>query len=351
MLSLDYLSLAPDTMRQPLRQHPVFAIPDFRNLGVMLRIMLSLNLLLLCSAVFPPDGDTLTLRILSRASWVEPSLLLSLGLLALLSPWLARQQRGSWLVVALCMFCVLVQDRLLNPLELPRLDRPLLAALLALLLLHYFSLRQRALSPALGEARLAALQARIRPHFLFNSLNAAIALIRSRPEKAEMVLENLADLFRAQMADPGHTSSLEREIELARMYLAIESERLGQRLNVVWDIQAALDASLPPLLLQPLVENAVHHGVERCGAGGEIRIRAQLKSGQLLLSVSNPLAAEPAEPHRGNRIALDNLRERLELFYDAEASLQVAAADGQYHTLIRLPYRPLSPQQQSALLH
>ncbi|PXX50055.1 two-component system sensor histidine kinase AlgZ [Aquitalea magnusonii] len=338
-------------MRQPLRPHPLLAVPDFRNLGVMLRILLSLNLLLLCSAVFLPDGDTLTLRILSRASWVEPSLLLSLGLLALLSPWLARQRRGSWLVLALCMACVLVQDRLLNPLELPRLDRPLLAALLAWLLLHYFSLRQRALSPALGEARLAALQARIRPHFLFNSLNAAIALIRSRPEKAEMVLENLADLFRAQMADPGHASSLEREIELARMYLAIESERLGQRLNVVWDIQAALDASLPPLLLQPLVENAVHHGVERCGAGGEIRIRAQLKSGQLLLSVSNPLAAEAGEPHRGNRIALDNLRERLELFYDAEASLQVAAADGQYHTLIRLPYRPLSRQQQSALLH
>ncbi|WP_220272866.1 sensor histidine kinase [Aquitalea aquatica] len=337
-------------MRQPLRQHPAFAIPDFRNLGVMLRILLSLNLLLLCSAVFLPDGDTLTLRILSRASWVEPSLLLSLGLLGLLSPWLARQQRGSWLVVALCMLCVLVQERLLNPLELPRLERPLLAGLLAILLLHYFSLRQRALSPALGEARLAALQARIRPHFLFNSLNAAIALIRSRPEKAEMVLENLADLFRAQMADPGHTSSLEREIELAKMYLAIESERLGQRLNVVWDIQAALDASLPPLLLQPLVENAVHHGVERCGAGGEIRIRAQLKSGQLLLSVSNPLTGQ-GEPHRGNRMALDNLRERLELFYDAEASLQVAAADGRYHTLVRLPYRPLSPQQQSALLH
>jgi two-component system sensor histidine kinase AlgZ len=88
------------------------------------------------------------------------------------------------------------------------------------------------------------------------------------------------------------------------------------------------------------VENAVHHGVERCGHGGEIRVRAQIKGGQLLLSVSNPLSRQPGCPHQGNRMALDNLRERLALFYDAEASLQVAEADGQYHTMIRLPYQP-----------
>lgn len=330
-------------MHQPRRTRSLFLIPDFRNLGVMLRILLSLNLLLLCCTLFQDDGDPLLLRILAQASWAEPSMLLSLGLLGLLSPWLGRQRHAIRLVVAISMCCVVVQDRLLNPLELMRVDRPLLAGLLTLLLLHYFSLRQRALSPALDQARLAALQARIRPHFLFNSLNAAIALIRSRPEKAEMVLENLADLFRAQMADPGRTSTLEREIELARMYLAIESERLGERLNVSWNIEAALDAGLPPLLLQPLVENAVHHGVERCGAGAEIRVRAQIKGGQLLLSVSNPVATQPGEPHRGNRMALDNLRERLALFYDAEASLQVAEADGQYHTLIRLPYQPVDP--------
>lgn len=328
----------------PMYQHrqprSVFAIPDFRNLGVMLRILLSLNLLLLCSALFQNDGDSLLLRILGRASWAEPSMLLSLGLLGLLSPWLAGQRYASILVAIISMLCVVVQDRLLNSLEPPRLDRPLLSGMLAFLLLHYFSLRQRALSPALGEARLAALQARIRPHFLFNSLNAAITLIRSRPEKAEMVLENLADLFRAQMADPSRTSTLEREIELARMYLAIENERLGERLRVSWNIEAALDASLPPLLLQPLVENAVHHGVERCGHGGEIRVRAQIKGGQLLLSVSNPLSGSQDAPHQGNRMALDNLRERLALFFDAEASLQVTEADGLYHTMIRLPYQP-----------
>ena len=334
-------------MDQHRRPHTVFAIPDFRNLGVMLRILLLLNLLLLASTLFQSDGDSWWLRLLGSASWAEPSMLLGLGLLGAVSPWLSRQRHASMLVMVISMFCVLIQDRLLNPLDLPRLDRPLLAGLLALLLLHYFSLRQRALSPALDKARLAALQARIRPHFLFNSLNAAIALIRSRPEKAEMVLENLADLFRAQMADPSRSSTLGREIELARMYLAIESERLGERLLVRWNIDAALDASLPPLLLQPLVENAVHHGVERCGLGGEIRVRAEIKGGQLLLSVSNPLSAEQDSPHQGNRMALDNLRERLALFYDAEASLQVAEADGQYHTMIRLPYQPASPAGQN----
>ncbi|NWK77632.1 histidine kinase [Aquitalea sp. LB_tupeE] len=313
----------------------------------MLRILLLLNLLLLVCTLYQGDRDGWWLRLLAAASWAEPSMLLALGLLGAVSPWLGRQRHGSLLVMFISMLCVLLQDRLLNPLELPRLDRPLLAGLLALLLLHYFSLRQRALSPALGEARLAALQARIRPHFLFNSLNAAIALIRTRPEKAEMVLENLADLFRAQMADPGRSSTLDREIELARMYLAIESERLGERLQVRWNIDAALDAALPPLLLQPLVENAVHHGVERCSAGGEIRVRAEVKGGQLLLSVSNPLSAQQDSPHQGNRMALDNLRERLALFYDAEASLQVAEADGQYHTMIRLPYQPASPAGQN----
>ena len=334
-------------MDQHRRPHTVFAIPDFRNMGVMLRILLLLNLLLLMSTLFQGDGDSWLLRMLGSASWAEPSMLLSLGLLGALSPWLGRQRHASLLVMVVSMLCVLIQDRLLNPLDLPRLDRPLLGGMLALLLLHYFSLRQRALSPALGEARLAALQARIRPHFLFNSLNAAIALIRSRPEKAEMVLENLADLFRAQMADPSRSSTLEREIELARMYLAIESERLGERLNVSWNINAALDASLPPLLLQPLVENAVHHGVEHCGLGGEIRVRAEVKGGQLLLSVSNPLSAAPNAPHQGNHMALDNLRERLALFYDAEASLQIAEADGQYHTMIRLPYQPADPARQN----
>lgn len=334
-------------MDQHRRPHTLFAIPDFRNLGVMLRIMLLLNLLLLICTLYQGDVDGWWLRLLAGASWAEPSMLLGLGLLGILSPWLGRQRHASLLVMVVSMLCVVLLDRLLNPLELPRLDRPLLAGLLSLLLLHYFSLRQRALSPALGEARLAALQARIRPHFLFNSLNAAIALIRSRPEKAEMVLENLADLFRAQMADPGRTSTLEREIELARMYLAIESERLGERLNVHWNIDAALDAGLPPLLLQPLVENAVHHGVERCRAGGEIRVRAEIKGGQLLLSVSNPLSAEQDSAHQGNRMALDNLRERLALFYDAEASLQVAQADGQYHTMVRLPYQPVSPAGQN----
>jgi len=338
-------------MHQPPPKQPLFVIPDFRNLGVMLRLLLGVNALMLLCALFQPGDDALLSNLFSLASWVEPALLITLGLLMLLSVRLARQRHGVMLVVLISITGILLQHRLFYPHTLLPPGRPLLAGLLALLTLHYFSLRQRALSPALSEARLAALQARIRPHFLFNSLNAAIALIRTRPEQAEMVLENLADLFRAQMADPARASCLEREIALAKMYLAIENERLGQQLNVVWDIQAALDASMPPLILQPLVENAVLHGLKGHGRHGEIRIRAQIKNGQLLLSVSNPAPDRRDQPHRGNQMAMDNLRERLQLFYDAEASLQVAEADQQYHTLIRLPYRPLRPEQQFPFAH
>jgi two-component system sensor histidine kinase AlgZ len=139
----------------------VFAIPDFRNLGVMLRILLSLNLLLLCSALFQNDGDG-WLRILAVPAGPSRPCCSAWACWGCCHPgWPAAPCQHAGAIIS--MLCVVVQDRLLNPLELPRLDRPLLAGLLALLLLHYFSLRQRALSPALGEARLAALQARIRP--------------------------------------------------------------------------------------------------------------------------------------------------------------------------------------------
>ena len=328
-----------------LQKSRYLAIPDFRNLGVMLRILLLVNLLLLVAAILLRGSDPLFVRVLTLTAWVEPALLLILGILALLSEHLMRQRQPYLTVVLVCLLCVSGLDRLLTPHDPFPLERPLLAMLMALLLMHYFWLRQRALSPALSEARLAALQARIRPHFLFNSLNAAIALIRSKPDKAEMVLENLADLFRAQMADPGKASTLAREVELARMYLAIEAERVGERLQVSWDVQAPADAVLPALLLQPLVENAVHHGVECSRAGGVIHVAAHLAGKQLVLSVTNPLSDGNAEPHKGNRMALDNLRERLALFYDAEAQLEAVSTPDRYCAIITVPYQPAAAAQ------
>ncbi|AXE29918.1 sensor histidine kinase [Chromobacterium phragmitis] len=314
-------------------------LPDFRQPGAMLRL-LQLPALLLCAAgVLALAGDQPLWRWLQAALALVPGSLLTLALLALASPWLPRRRFGAaWAALMAGAGFALCQWRLQGDW---RQAWP--AALLAMaampLWLRYLALRQRALSPALAEARLTALQARIRPHFLFNSLNAAIALIRSRPQQAETVLENLAELFRAQMAAPDRESTLAREVELARMYLAIEAERLGPRLTVSWRIDAPPDAALPPLLLQPLAENAVCHGAERVPGAVEIVIAARVAAGQLELTLDNPLPEEPA-PSAGSGIALSNLRERLDLLYDAEASLSTERRDGRHLTRIRLPCRP-----------
>ncbi|WP_434631447.1 sensor histidine kinase [Chromobacterium sp. CV08] len=311
-------------------------LPDFRNLGVMLRILLLPLALLFAAGTQALAGPEPLWRWLQSALALLPGSLLTLALLALAGPWLARRRRGDvWVVLIAGASFALCQWRLLAE---PIWPAPLLAMPAAAALLHYLSLRQRALSPAMAEARLAALQARIRPHFLFNSLNAAIALIRSRPGQAEDVLVNLAELFRAQMTAPDRASTLAREIELARMYLAIEAERLGPRLRTVWRIEAPLDAALPPLVLQPLVENAVYHGAEQLAGEVEIVVSARLQNGQLELTLDNPAPETPA-PSAGNRMALSNLRERLALFFDAEASLSSELRDGRYRTRIRLPYR------------
>ena len=143
-------------------------------------------------------------------------------------------------------------------------------------MLAYLALHLRAYSPALAEARLQALQARIRPHFLFNSLNAVLALIRSDPRRAERTLEDLADLFRALMSDGRSLVRLADEISLVERYAAIEQLRLGERLRMSWDLdQAPVDALLPPLVLQPLLENAVYHGVEPGTGIGDVLVRIE----------------------------------------------------------------------------
>jgi two-component system sensor histidine kinase AlgZ len=192
----------------------------------------------------------------------------------------------------------------------------------AALLWAWLDLRSRLWHPATASARLAELQSRIRPHFLFNALNTALALVRVDPGRAENVLEDLAQLFRAALADVGASVTLEEEIDLARRYLAIEQVRFGSRLSVSWEIDPRVHAArVPPLVLQPLVENAVRHGVEPAARGGRVWVRAQVQSGQAVLLVSNTLGSEPGTP--GHGMALHNVRERLRLLHDVAAQFDV----------------------------
>ena len=184
-----------------------------------------------------------------------------------------------------------------------------------------------------------ALQSRIRPHFLFNSLNTVLGLMRSEPQLAETVLENLAELYRALLSESGVLSRLEREIALARAYTEIEVTRLGSRLTVNWQCQGVpFDALVPPFVLQPLLENAVYHGVEPSEAGGVVNVTIFLKGDQLNLVVRNPCES-PSHRQSGNRMALTNIRERLALHFDAEAEMSAYEAGGEFVVQIRMPYK------------
>jgi len=217
--------------------------------------------------------------------------------------------------------------------------RVLLAAGAALALTEIFRLRARAYSPSFSEARLQALQARIRPHFLFNSLNAVLGLMRSDPRRAEATLENLADLFRVFMRDARDLVALDDEVITCKEYLAIEQLRLGDRLKVEWHLEEMPgDALLPSLLLQPLIENAVHHGIEPSSQTGVITISASRLGERVRVEILNPLLQEqPVRP--GNQMALSNVRERLMLLYDMEAELKTGAQGETYRIEIEFPYR------------
>ena len=206
----------------------------------------------------------------------------------------------------------------------------------AALLWAWLELRARIWDPANSSARLAELQSRIRPHFLFNALNTAIALVRVDPHRAEAVLEDLAQLFHVALAEVGDSVTLGEEIDLARRYLAIEEVRFGNRLVVDWQVDPRVEAArVPPLVLQPLVENAVRHGIEPSAHGGRVSVVARVRRGQAEVLVSNTLGDEPGHP--GHGMALNNVRERLRLLHDVAAECKVWQADGLFHAQVLLP--------------
>ncbi len=213
---------------------------------------------------------------------------------------------------------------------------PLAGAALAAAAWAWLDLRARLWQPVDASVRLAELQSRIRPHFLFNALNTALALVRIDPARAEGVLEDLAQLFRVALADAGDSVSLDEEIDLAQRYLAIEQIRYGKRLQVSWDIDPRVGrARVPPLVLQPLVENAVRHGVEPSVQGARIWVQAELKRGQAVVLVSNTLPDAPSAP--GHGMALRNVRERLRLLHDVAGQCEVWREGGLFRARIVVP--------------
>ena len=321
-------------------------LPNFCHLGVSLRIALTVETALVAAVIArTPDVPAFWTEFIELSALAQPALLLTLLALCLAGRWLRSQpyRLGVAFTLVLGTLVPVLATLWLSPL-LSGLAVVSLAGvgafslLIGAALLAYFNLRDRALSPAITEARLQALQARIRPHFLFNSLNAVLSLVRSDPRRAEHALENMADLFRSLMGNANQLASLEDEVALTRAYLELEQLRLGDRLQVAWHInKMPAEALIPPLVIQPLVENAVYYGIEPQPDGGEISLNIYRSADKVHILVRNPVATESSH-HKGNHIALANIRERLMLHFDLDAQLKLEPLGTVYQVHIIIPY-------------
>ena len=191
-----------------------------------------------------------------------------------------------------------------------------------------------------SEARYQALQSRIKPHFLFNCMNTIASLIRRNPSLAEESVEDLADLFRVSLQDSQKPCTLGDEIALCKRYLRIEQHRLGNRLKLDWQLDSIPeDIKLPILSIQPLLENAIYHGIEPCPDGGTISIVGNGNIDSISITIENPLYRQLGTNHKwsGNQVAQDNIRQRLESFFNSEKLLTVEQDEKKYKVTVTIP--------------
>lgn len=355
--------LKPPRFAIPLDwQRPATWLPDFCTTPVVVKIVLLSGLALILVQVAPNESPR------AHITQLTVGMLYVLALNGLMVAALCRT--GAWLrektsyAAVLWTFALVIGLTAMGSLAAFWLDHALglgatidvamfdqfvignsiFAAVLWGVILRYFYVNgehQRQIK-AQAEARFEALEARIRPHFLFNSLNTIASLIPTRPDQAEQAIENLADLFRVAIRPGLGPSNLAQEIELAKRYLEIEALRLGDRLVVDWRIDAAdLTQPMPTLLLQPLVENAVLHGVAKLRSGGAVTIEVAQDHTHLRLQVSNPLPEAPATPAAlklsGSGVALANIKQRLALQYGDLASLRIEVSPSRYRVEVILP--------------
>ena len=334
-------SAVQDMLAMP-QLEPVLVF-DACHVGVILRTVLSVELLMAVGAMFVTQ-DVMSwfylLAIMTGAAL--PAALLWLVVACALKKPLQKLSRTMQSASGMALGglaglygCALLSwvGFITNP---PWLASAVSGALIAAGLVAALIWRAQQRQPASAAARLTELQSRIRPHFLFNTLNSAIALVREEPAKAETLLEDLSELFRSALVDQGDAVTFEQEIELAKRYLAIEEVRFGSRLRVDWAIDpAALQAKLPPLLLQPLVENAVKHGVEPSASGADVKISAQKRGSTIVIKITN--TAPGGQGRAGHGVALENVRDRLRLLHDVQSSFRCTWVNSVYQVRMEIP--------------
>ena len=339
-----------------------FFLPELCLPEALLGLVLLAELLVLVLVLAEPMLPSFNwVRLALTSLFVQWIVLLSAALLCQLRPLLARLRAAiaggicCALVVGLTLAGTALADYFNLGGPLPRdgevnlyLRHGLISLIMSALLLRYFYLQSqwRKQQQAELRARIESLQARIRPHFLFNSLNSIASLVVIDPDKAEQAVLDLSDIFRASLAKPGTLVDWGEEMELAKRYLSIEQYRLGERLQLDWQVdEVPEDLPIPQLTLQPLLENALIHGIQPRIEGGLVRIEADYREGMFRLCVSNPYEeVQGQSPSRGTQQALRNIDARLTALFGPRASLSVERRDGRHFTCLRYPCARLTQE-------
>ncbi|MCO7227097.1 sensor histidine kinase [Pleionea sp. CnH1-48] len=334
-------------------------IPDFCQLpNVFLTVLLSEILAVLVTILGYQHGISPWFQLGLHSLFIVWNTLCSAAVLCLLRDWLNRRS-----VVTLSLFCIatVLTSTLISSLvamyfyHSPSLDlshpvqqvfiirNEVAALLISAVVLRYLYLNHQYRLGIVAEsnARFDSLQARIHPHFLFNTLNTIASLIAIDQDKAERTLENLSALMRSGLKQSQQQTPLKQELSLCRAYADIEHQRLGERLSMEWQIDPSLeDWPLPPFTLQPLIENAIYHGIQSLPEGGTVRVEGYRKKQSLVLKVTNP-TPDNAPPH-GNQSAHQNIQQRLLIRYGADAKMRIEHEDNTYRVTLVIPQEPVN---------
>ncbi|MBT8087446.1 MAG: histidine kinase [Gammaproteobacteria bacterium] len=346
----------PDTPESNRQAAQAF-LPDFCAAGTVLIIVLVAELVAIVLTLASHGGDGQFLIALSKTSmfvlWLA---LLGAALLCQLRDWLERAGKtrafvlGYVILNALCLLLAELAWQLMRVLgqsaifEDPHGTFILRTVAISLIVIAlgmrylYVSSEWRRSVVLEAQARISALQALIRPHFLFNSMNTIASLTRSNPLKAEEAVEDLSDLLRITLQSPDDMSSLQQELEIAKTYERIEKLRLDDRLDVRWELDdLPMDARLPTFTIQPLLENAIYHGVELLPDGGEIVVTGRQDGDMFELRLTNPTAGDRTREDDGNKMALSNIKERFELAFEGKGFVDLAERNGLFTVTLRFP--------------
>ncbi len=353
------LQVRTDSMSNANTEKHTF-LPDFGTFSMLLQFVIVAELIAIIITIGRNSefNEQASHDFLLLSVFAVSIALCSIIALKIVSPLLRRTSTstGSLLVIVMLLlvttlgidaiiyllhYLAIIEDRWPAWRETLLIRSLMITTIIGTLGVRYLIMRERSDkdSKLQQESKLQALQSRIRPHFLFNSLNSVASLTRSDPSKAEAVLHDLADLFRVLLADARKLVPVSAEREISRQYLEVEKIRLGDRLQVKWNVSNIPRAALiPALTLQPLLENAIYHGIEPRFAGGTIKIEMWAEGEMLNIMISNPLPDVRKEGHtKGNKLAQENIRQRLATQFGGAASMQVIQEAGQYHVKVKIP--------------